>query len=434
MFFRNGYRVDHPYGFIVATAACLVQASVFGILNSFSVFIHDMSNDASLNNPSQTQLSFGNSVGIGLAPAFGFLAGVLTDRFGPEKVVAFAMLSIFAGLWLAACFADSVIAVALLFSVPAAISTGFMLSPGASATSSWFHRHRALATGITFAGGGLGSCVVPSLAGYWSSKEGWRASFKWMSLFCAVGLFASLFVSFRKQQSREESGETADEYCQRIDDTESLPQVNQKRLGASELFAKVILTRKFAAHFFSFLFFTWAFYSVLYVAVPYASSMGKAGTVYESQGAISNERASTLMTSFGVFQILGSLVMGLVAVKIGNKTTHLLCSLAGAVGALYLAFCRTYAEFSVGLSLVGFATAGIFAVVPPMVAHDYYGPNLSTVIAATFVAGIAGGFSAAPLQSAMQAANYGNYTAGIIIMSACQVVAGVVCFFWIESP
>lgn len=415
--------VDGPRAFIVAVCACLVQFTVFGVLNSFSVFSDSMSNDKLLGNPSQTQSSFGNSVGVGLAPVFGLFAGSLADRFGPRRLLIVSVLFLFGGLWLSACFASNVATLVALFSLPAGIASGLMLSPGAAATASYFKERRTLGTGICFCGGGIGSCVMPALAGSWSNSYGWRTSFKLLSSFSVVGLVAAAFVTFRHANDSEL---LADEECATTSPVSSRPAT------LSEIVHHVLKTPIFIAHFVSFTLFSWAFYGILYAVVPYTSSMGKMDTVYADEERITVAHASTLMTFFGVSQIVGSLTMGNIADRFGNKNTHAFCNILGAFSCLAMAFSRTYAQFAGILVVVGFATAGVFPTVPAMIASTYGGPNVGTVIGAVFFAATIGGFAAPPVISAMASSCEGNYSYGWMVISLAQTAAGLICYVAVD--
>lgn len=421
-------KVDGPRAFFVAACACMVQFTIFGVMNSFSVFSDSMSHDDSLGNPSQTQSSFGNSVGVGLAPVFGLVAGTLADRFGPRILQIISVISIFGALWLSASFASNVLTLVLLFSVPAGVASGLMLSPGAAATSSYFKKRRTLGTGICFCGGGIGSCIMPSLAGTWATSVGWRTSFKYLSCFSALGIVAASFVRFYQPDEVEllaESEETIE--------SETSSPVSSRRASPSELFHHVIRTPRFVAHFTSFALFTWAFYGILYAVVPYTSSMGKSGTVYAEVDTITTERASTLMTFFGVSQIVGSLSMGFIADRFGNKNTHAFCNLLGAFSCLAFAFSRTYAQFAGILVVVGFATAGVFPTVPAMIASTYSGPNVGTLIGIVFFAATFGGFAAPPMISAVASAHNGNYSYGWIMVSLAQTASAFICYVAVEE-
>jgi MFS family permease len=419
--------VDGPRAFFVAVCACLVQFTVFGVLNSFSVFSDSMSRDDSLGNPSQTQSSFGNSVGVGLSPVFGLFAGSLADRFGPRILEIVSVVSIFAGLWLSSSFASNVATLVAFFSIPAGVASGLMLSPGAAATSSYFKKRRTLGTGICFCGGGIGSCVMPALAGSWATSYGWRVSFKYLSCFSAIGLVAACFVNFYKPDDVElltEDEEVA---------TEVSSPVSSRRATPRELFHHVIRTPRFVAHFVSFALFTWAFYGILYAVVPYTSSMGKSGTVYANADKIATERASTLMTFFGVSQIAGSLSMGFIADRFGNKNTHAFCNILGAFSCLGFAFSRTYEQFAGILVIIGFATAGVFPTVPAMIASTYGGPNVGTLIGIVFFAATFGGFAAPPILSAVASMYDGNYSYGWIMLSLAQTASGLICYVAVEE-
>ncbi|RNF00693.1 transporter [Trypanosoma conorhini] len=84
-------------------------------------------------------------------------------------------------------------------------------------------------------------------------------------------------------------------------------------------------------NFFCWLIFSWAFYSLIYVAVPYVSSMGKVGTVYATEKPIPTDVASTLFTFYGVFQIVGSVLVGWLATSTTNEFAYVTCATVGGV-------------------------------------------------------------------------------------------------------
>lgn len=169
-----------------------MQIMCYGIDNSFSVFSDSMQKDASLGHPSATTVSFGNSVALGLTPAFGVLAGFIVDRV-PSRVLMFAStILLFSGLWLSSSFAHSSIEVTFSYCLLASLACACMLSPGPAVTSTWFKSKLGLAQGITFCGGGIGSAFIPAVLGQWVGPYGWRKTFRYASCFCVFGLAASI--------------------------------------------------------------------------------------------------------------------------------------------------------------------------------------------------------------------------------------------------
>lgn len=515
---------DHWIGYIVAISGALMQMMSYGIDNSFSIFSSSMQKDPTLGYPTATTVSFGNSVSLGLSPIFGVLAGFLADRVPPRIMMFISTVMLFAGLWLSSTFAKSSAQVTAAYSLLASISSAFMMSPGASATSSWFRRRLGLGQGINFCGGGIGSAVVPAVLGSLVEVYGWRKTFRVMSAFCSIGLLGT-FLSCRRhpieddveinpngcssqsgddaalystcgggdQHDREEpvaSDLGSDDKCEMhemasrdgnaevaaaaagdegeqvkpksadqvagalispasSDDNGELPQrcsggkwtvneliqdMHSRRLTWPETF-RVFLSMHFLAHLFMFAVYGWAFYGLIYVAVPYVSSMGAAGTVYADVRPISTSKASTVFTFWGAFQIVGSVLVGGLAALTDDAFAYAVCAGVGGVSTALLVFCRGYAAFAVCWSIVGFCTAGVFAMMPALIARDFHGPNLGFFMGCVFVAGCLGGFSAPPIQAQLQTRYNGNYSYGCVFISCSMTFPGVMCYLllWPEK-
>ncbi|KAG5511411.1 hypothetical protein JKF63_07374 [Porcisia hertigi] len=194
---------------------------------------------------------------------------------------------------------------------------------------------------------------------------------------------------------------------------------------------RVLFSARFLIHFFMFAIYGWAFYGLIYVVFPYVSSMGKAGTVYADVTPIKTAKASTAFTFWGVFQIFGSILIGAVGSTTDDAFAYTICSAVGGVATSLLVFCRSYASFAACLSVVGFCTAGIFAMMPALIARDFYGPNLGFFMGSVFVAGCLGGFSAPPIQAQLQTRYNGNYSYGCVFISCCMTAPGVLCYLFL---
>ncbi|KPI83089.1 monocarboxylate transporter-like protein [Leptomonas seymouri] len=213
-----------------------------------------------------------------------------------------------------------------------------------------------------------------------------------------------------------------------------LHDMHTRRLRWPEIF-RVFLSIRFLSHFFMFAIYGWAFFGLIYVAVPYVSSMGKEGTVYAHVTPISTSKASTVFTFWGSFQVVGSVLIGGLASLTADAFAYTICASVGGVATALLIFCRSYAAFAVCWSIVGFCTAGIFAMMPALIARDFYGPNLGFFMGCVFVAGCLGGFSAPPIQAELQTRYNGNYSYGCVFISCCMTFPGLLCylFLWPEK-
>lgn len=433
-----------------------MQMMSYGIDNSFSIFSEDMQNDPTLGYPSATTVSFGNSVSLGLSPLFGVFAGFLVDRVPPRVMMLASTIMLFAGLWLGSTVTTSSIGVTFSYSLLASISSAFMLSPGAAATASWFDKRIGVGQGINFCGGGVGSAFIPAVVGQWVGPYGWRKTFRLMSAFCTFGLIASVFSCRRhpveEWESLPDEAEDTKENTRVVQDADAVPlhntedcphrtsheelmhAVHTRKLTVWEMM-RVFFTVEFIANFSMFTIFGWAFYGLIYITVPYVSSMGEENTVYEKVAAISTSTASTVFTFWGVFQIFGSILVGALGSGTNDAFAYCICSAVGGIACALLVFCRGYVAFAICLSIVGFCTAGLFAMMPALIAKVFYGPNLGFLMGSVFLAGCVGGFSAPPMQASLQSTHQGNYSYGCLVISACMSVPGFICyvFLWPEK-
>lgn len=105
------------------------------------------------------------------------------------------------------------------------------------------------------------------------------------------------------------------------------------------------------------------------------------------------------------------------------------CSFIGTIASIAFIFCRNYVGFVVTLSIIGFCTAGMFAVILALITKPMYGPNLGALMSCVFVAASVGGFSAPPIQAHLQTTHNGDYTYGCIFITLSMAVPGLICFF-----
>lgn len=513
---------DHPLGFAVAVSGALMQLMTYGIENSLSTFFSDMQQDATLNYPSATTLSFSSSLTFGVSSVFGILAGFLTDRLPPRLILATSTLMLFLALWLSSSFAHSGVGFIFSYSLLASLSSAFMVSPGAIATSSWFKRRIGLAQGINFCGGGVGTMIIPPVLGKWLGLYGWRKTFRLASCFCAIGIVAAT-LSCRRSRSEDSDDDderhdmhdgdgdndpvrddtaaanttttalvagatsSADAYGARVhagdeeerytyglhttdvtptdepfspknkhdDEAAAVAKASKAAVDASATTAtrlvfasahdelmhavhtrrltlretlRVFVTIEFLSNFVMLVLYSWAFYGLIYVTVPLVSSMGKPGTVYADLEPIPVDKASTVLVFWGSFQVVGSVLVGALASFTADAFAYALCAGVGGVATGLLLFCRTYAAFAACTSVIGFCTAGMFGVMPALIARDLYGPNLGLYMSCVFAGTMVGGISSPPIHAQLQTHNHGNYSYGCVFNSVFMTLPGIICY------
>eukprot|EP00758_Cryptobia_borreli_P013106 Tbor_TRINITY_DN5806_c0_g1::TRINITY_DN5806_c0_g1_i10::g.7365::m.7365/K11810/SLC16A12; MFS transporter, MCP family, solute carrier family 16 (monocarboxylic acid transporters), member 12 len=436
--------------FVVAICACLLQAVTFGISNTFGSFSNAMHLDEGLGNPSLTEIAVVGSIASGGGDILGLFSGFAVSKLGSRITCLFGSCCLALSLILSALLANSVVTLAFSYSLFVALA-GFITSAGASATSTWFVKRKAFGIGINFSGGGLGSLTIPYIAGTLQARYDWRTCFLILSSLTSVSLICSMFVCLRPGEEKEDENEEGNEIeeiqtnnnimpvssgeneIEEIPVTDWRSARHERKFTNSELFYHVLLTKDFIVLFLLFALLSIGLYAVVFCAVPYTLSMGRAGTVYADAPVLSIDRAVSIFISLGAAQIISGPVLGyLAAVHFGDKIICGMCCAFFSVFLLVWIACRELWQHHVMMALMGMCLSGFFATYPSMIGHKFYGPNLPIVMGIQFVAGAVGGFSGGPLATALAVANNGDYTVSLIVISVVIFLATIIVIFGID--
>ena len=201
--------------------------------------------------------------------------GVLARRFGPRRVLAFALVwwGVFTALTACAPSGTSHALLALIF-VRAALGAGeAVMFPGANQfVERWIPLpERGRANGIIFSGVGLGSMVAPPLIAAIIPHYGWRASF-WI---CAIlGLFAAVvWYTTARDLPEQHPGVSAQE-LQTIVSGRGDAKPAQAPIGSSILkttpvpWKRIFLSKDIlalTASYFCYGYVSWIFFSWFYI-------------------------------------------------------------------------------------------------------------------------------------------------------------------------
>ncbi|MBM4324850.1 MAG: MFS transporter [Deltaproteobacteria bacterium] len=161
------------YGYIVVIAGFLILMSMYGTLYSFGVFFKSVLKEFGWT---RAMTSGAYSLCFLLSGAVAIATGRLNDRFGPRIVMSCAGLLLGLGYFLMSKI-STIWELYLYFGVIVGMGMSGGITPSLSTVARWFVKRRGLMTGITIAGVGTGTLVMPLMANRLISIYSWRTSF-----------------------------------------------------------------------------------------------------------------------------------------------------------------------------------------------------------------------------------------------------------------
>lgn len=253
-------------------------------------------------------------------------------------------------------------------------------------------------TGITIAGIGAGTMIMPLVASWLISEYGWRTSYT------VIGFMALVIVISAAQFLRRDPSQLgllpygSDEVKRR--DSNSGDQGFSLR--------EAIRTRQFwllCAAGFSFVFCQQA---IMVHIVPHATELG-----------ISAILATNILAIIGGFSIAGRIGIGSTSDKIGNKSALVISLMLAPLALAWLLVAKEIWMFYLFAAIFGLAWGGMAAVLSPLVAELFglssHGVVLGAVI---FITNIGGGLG--PVLAGGIFDITGSYD---LIFLACTVVS-----------
>ena len=359
----------------------VVGVALYGLPFFYDFFVKDL-------GWTRQQVTSGNALSkLLVGPLFGFLAGMMVDRFGPRRLMLVGI--VVAGSALIGLGGVSTLGGFYFFYLFNAL--GYVLGgplPNQVLLSRWFDKARGKAMGIAYLGIGLGGALVPLAANALTQAYGWRGALRWLGvLMVVIALPAAIFV-------RE-------------------PKVEGPRGDAGSI-GPVLRTR--------------AFYLL---AIGSMASIGAVGGTMQNlklflsldRGLPQGEIAVTLSLILAG-SLAGRLLMGWLADRWPKKQVMLLIYAIVAVSILPLALAPTPATLRLFALLFGIGLGGDYMIIPLMAAELFgvrvLGRLLGVVLTADGVAE-----AVVPLIVATVRDRTGSYTGGFVALMVLAAIGAV---------
>jgi MFS family permease len=332
------------YGWVIVGAGMVVTCIGFGTLLALAVFLQPMAAATGWSRAGISTAMLLDFLCMGLA-SFGW--GVLSDRFGTRAVVLAGGALQGLGLVLASQ-AATLLQFQLLFGIVVGSAAGSFYAPLTAAVMGWFTRHRNIAVALVSAGIGMGSMFVAPLAGWLIAGHGWRVAL--LVLGCLVWgliLSAALLVRPAPVAMRAAAGPAP------------------LAAGGRELtVAEALRTPQFAVIATTHFACCAAHSGPIFHMVSYAIDCGVPALA-----------ATSVIGVAGFAGLLGRVVFGLTADRVGAKPTLVVGLAIQAVAILFYLGTRDLASFyALGL-VFGLAYGGVMPLYAVLV-REYFGARI----------------------------------------------------------
>ena len=178
-----GPKDKSSWGLVAGSALTLAVSNGPVVLSSFAVFMKPLTEGLMTDRGT---LSLAPALGLILAGLFTPVVGMLTDRHGLRRIVFTSIVLTAIGLALLGALVQSAPVFIALYCFIALVGAGYSPLPFAKAVSATFQSRRGLALGITMAGVGIGSALVPVLVQSMITAYGWRVAYVGLALMVLI--------------------------------------------------------------------------------------------------------------------------------------------------------------------------------------------------------------------------------------------------------
>ena len=391
----TGAKRRHFYGYVVVAAAFFVMVLMWGVFFTFGIFFKPMLAD----------LGWTRAVTSGAFAVFWIIQGLLSivvgrinDRFGPRIVITvcgfvlglgYLLMSQIGTLW----------QLYLFYGVIIATGMGGTFVPLLSTVARWFVKRRGTMTGIVVAGSAVGGLISPPLANWLISIYDWRISY------IILGSIALVVVVIVAQLLRRDPAQVGQmPYGEGKEETEL-------KVGAKAFSLKEAASgRQFWLVFSMFLCLGFALFIILVHIAPHATDLG-----------FSAATAANILAAAGGGSVIGRLLLGGAADRIGNRQVFIIGFVLMAVASLWLIpATETWALYLFAV-VFGFASGGGIMSESPLVA-ELFGLGSHGLILGVTSFGFSIGAAAGPLLAGYIFDVTGSYNVAFLACAAVSVV------------
>lgn len=371
-------------GLIVA-GACMVQFMVIGLMFGNGLFVKVFEVEFGW---SRTIVATASSLTMLMMGVFAMGAGRLNDLYGPKIVLTISGIVYGIGYILMGQISE-IWQLFVIFGLFLALGMSTHDVVTLSVVARWFEGRRGIMTGVVKVGTAVGQISIPPVLAVLIGWLGWREAVMVLGITAAIVLVAAAMLMRLPVQP---AGQAA---------------APQSGSSYAEAKSGPILWRLCLAQF---LFFP-ILLTVPFHIVAHGMDMG-----------LSREMAAILLSVSGASSVVGRLIVGTFADRIGGRNAYVLCFVPLILAVSLLIFIDIPWMLYAVIGLYGFGHGGLFTVVSPTVAEFFgmraHGAIFGTVLFCGTVGGAVG-----PILAGWVFDTTGAYTIAFATLAAFGVAA-----------
>jgi len=358
------------YGYIIVAIGVLIMIAFWTTYYSFGVFLNPVLKELGW---SRAVISGAYSLSMIIQGIFGILIGGLNDRFGPRIVMT--ICGVFIGLgYILMAYITSVWHFYVFFGLFIGIGMTGAWIPLLSTIARWFVKRRNLMSGILVSGTGFGAFLAPLIANPLISAYNWRGAY------IILGASVLIIIVIVSQFLRRDPARMGLVPYGANSFKERDPEVSTEGFSLRESFYTWQLWI-----FCGMLFcFGYCLFAVMVHIVPHAIDIG-----------IPEMSAGGILSALGISAIVGRVLLGGAAEKIGNKNIFIIGFLLFTAVLFWITPARELWMFFPFAMFFGLAHGGMGASESPTIA-SLFGLRLHGLIFGITGLGFALGAAAGP--------------------------------------
>ncbi len=339
------------HGWVVVAAGALITCIAMGALFSLAVFLQPIAFATGWSRVGISSAMTLDFIAMGVA---GFGWGALSDRYGARIVVFCGTVLLGLGLFLASR-AQSLLQFQLCYGIIVGVAAGSFFTPMITCVSAWFDEHRGLAVSLVSAGMGVAPLTVSPVAAWLVTQTDWRSAQLIIAALATVILLPATLLVRSPPKAAVAAGAPVDTTAD---------------VGSSG--ASTVVQALRSPHFIvlGLVFFGCcaAHSGPIFHTVSYAIGCG-----------LPTMAAVTIYSVEGVAGLGGRVLLGVLADRIGVKTTLIAGLTVQAIAAGAYMFARDLGTFYALATIFGAAYGGTMPLYALLI-RDYFGIRMMGTI------------------------------------------------------